>query len=824
MRSLVPRADQPPRAAGSAPALLTADRLIGAAVAAVGLASAALIAHAAGDWHVAVGFGVGFVAIAAIGLLVARAAGQSAAPATATADRALLRVVLDASHDPAAVTDRAGRLVAANAAYVDRFGASTTPPTLPGLDSYAEIIAATGRTAWREGHAQAALGASRIALSVTRAGVGEDHLLWRVVDGRTEGRTDALRLIGGAFGDRLGAAGLMAALIDERGRVLVANKVFQQRASGGKGLSLTGRDFTACLAQDEEGRLRFARDPADADPLRLLHIPLDDAELAAGAAAMLLFDEPAPADGDGAGAGTLPDDLYGLLGMLPLGLALIDRDGRFLFQNDAFRAAAGVAEDGQLVYPSDLVVKEDKSAVSDAVRRFAASKPAAGPAGRTPILSGDIAVRLLGRPDEPVSLTVAATRGLGDASVILSLKDSAEEGRLQRQVAQATKMQAVGQLAGGVAHDFNNILTAVLGHCDLILMRHTPGDSDYDDIQQIRHNANRAASLTRQLLAFSRQQTLRPQVLQLPDVVSEVSNLLRRLLGDSMQLVITHGRAVGSVRADPGQLEQVIVNLAVNARDAMPDGGTLTIRTYGVAAAEVRKLGADVLPVGDYSAISVTDTGSGIPPEVLPKIFEPFFTTKEVGKGTGLGLSTVYGIVKQSGGFIFADSEIGRGTSFVVYLPVFQGETAEVAAPAPKPAPQELWGTGRILVVEDEDMVRSVAERALVRQGYQVRTAANGEEALEILAQVAADATIEDFDLLISDVMMPLMDGPTMVEHARKQFPALPILFMSGYAEEQLRKSINLDNVAFIAKPFSVQQLAEAARDALARPARGDGR
>ncbi len=209
---------------------------------------------------------------------------------------------------------------------------------------------------------------------------------------------------------------------------------------------------------------------------------------------------------------------------------------------------------------------------------------------------------------------------------------------------------------------------------------------------------------------------------------------------------------------------------------------------------------------------------------MLPKIFEPFFTTKDVGKGTGLGLSTVYGIVKQSGGFIFADSEIGRGTSFVVYLPVFHGEAAEVTPPPPKQAPQELWGTGRILVVEDEDMVRSVAERALVRQGYQVRTASNGEEALEILAQVAADESAEKFDLLISDVMMPLMDGPTMVEHARVRFPDLPILFMSGYAEEQLRKSINLDNVSFLAKPFSVQQLAEAARDALARHTRAENK
>ncbi|MDB5662316.1 MAG: multi-sensor hybrid histidine kinase, partial [Sphingomonas bacterium] len=378
--------------------------------------------------------------------------------------------------------------------------------------------------------------------------------------------------------------------------------------------------------------------------------------------------------------------------------------------------------------------------------------------------------------------------------------------------AQATKMQAVGQLAVGVAHDVNNILTAIIGHCDLMMMRHTPGDSDYDDVQQIKHNSNRAAGLTRQLLAFSRQQTLRPQVLQLPDVVSETSNLLKRLLDESVTLVVKHGRNLGAVRADPGQLEQVIVNLAVNARDAMPDGGTLTIQTYGVSAEEVRALASEILPAGEYTALSVTDTGTGIPAEIIGKVFEPFFTTKEVGKGTGLGLSTVYGIVKQSGGFIFADSTIGTGTSFVVYLPVHRTEaSAEVAPPPPPPPkPTELWGTGTILLVEDEDMVRAVAERALVRQGYQVLTAANGEEALELLGAG------EPVDLLISDVMMPTMDGPTLVGHARARFPGLPILFMSGYAEEQLRRSINLDGVAFLPKPFSVQQLAEAARDALA--------
>ncbi|HXG81990.1 MAG TPA: response regulator, partial [Sphingomicrobium sp.] len=409
--------------------------------------------------------------------------------------------------------------------------------------------------------------------------------------------------------------------------------------------------------------------------------------------------------------------------------------------------------------------------------------------------------------------TVAGLRGLGDAAVLLLLKDNSEEAKLKRQIAQATKMQAVGQLAGGVAHDFNNILTAIIGHCDLMLMRHTPGDTDYDDIQQIKSNSNRAAGLTRQLLAFSRQQTLRPQLLQLPDVISEVSHLLKRLLGETVELVVKHGRDLGPVRADPGQLEQVIVNLAVNARDAMASkgGGTLTIQTYSVKANQVADLGSEILPVADYSALSIADTGTGIPASILSKVFEPFFTTKEVGKGTGLGLSTVYGIVKQSGGYIFADSKVGVGTRFTIYLPVHQVDEEKSGRRSAKKqdGESELWGTGTILLVEDEPMVRTVAERALTRHGYKVLTANNGEEALEIIAQG------EEIALLVSDVVMPLMDGPTMVREARKTQPDLPILFMSGYAEEQLRKSIDIANVAFLPKPFSVQELAEAVRAAL---------
>jgi two-component system cell cycle sensor histidine kinase/response regulator CckA len=375
-------------------------------------------------------------------------------------------------------------------------------------------------------------------------------------------------------------------------------------------------------------------------------------------------------------------------------------------------------------------------------------------------------------------------------------------------VAQATKMQAVGQLAGGVAHDFNNVLTAILGTCDFMLLRHTPGDSDYDDIQQIRANSNRAASLTRQLLAFSRQQTLRPEVLQLPDVVSDVSHLLKRLIGEKIQFTVKHDRDLGPVRADPSQLEQVIVNLAVNARDAIlaksESGGKLTLTTRRVGASEVRHLQGGIMPQVDYTALLVEDSGGGIAPDHLGKIFEPFFTTKETGKGTGLGLSTVYGIVKQSGGFIFAESEQGRGTKFSVYLPVHHGDPAELTKPVKAEAPAQQWsGGGRVLLVEDEDMVRAVAERALTRAGFEVTTASDGDVGLEIIEGGA------EFDLIVSDVVMPAMDGPSMVREVRKLRPDLPVLFMSGYAEEQLRKELDLANVAFLAKPFTVQAITD---------------
>jgi two-component system cell cycle sensor histidine kinase/response regulator CckA len=759
---------------------------------------------------VAVWLQVGMVALAIAPIAAGAALGAGlmsrgqAQGAPAAQDWGLLRDALLDSAEPVAITDRDGQLVCVNPAYEARFGLADTPAMLAHDPDDRAQLAAAARQALRAGAAETPLldiAGEPTAALLRRGGRGEDYLVWRL---RRAGPYSAYglarELLAGRGGERLGEAGVMMALLEGDGSVIDANRVFVHRALGDGAAPVAGRNMADLLATGADGAVRLARDGDDVPALRIVPVPVGD-DPDQGRSVFLMFDEDPDAMTAAAVQGAATGHLHALLAMLPLGLALLERDGRFLFCNDAFRRAAGLPAGETAIYPSDLVAEEDKSAVADAVHRFAAGRA----------LPGDLAIRLKHRPDEPVALTIANAKGLGDATVLLSLRDNSEESKLKRQVAQATKMQAVGQLAGGVAHDFNNILTAIMGHCDLMLMRHVPGDIDYDDIQQIKHNSNRAAALTRQLLAFSRQQTLRPQIIQLSDVIAEVSNLLRRLLGERVRLDVKHGRNLGLVRADPGQLEQVIVNLAVNARDAMPDGGTLTIQTYAVSAAEVRRMRSEILPIADYTALQIRDTGTGIAPEYLSKIFEPFFTTKEVGKGTGLGLSTVYGIVKQTDGFIFAESDLGAGTSFVIYLPIHQ------AAQAPDPLVPiriepagETWGTGTILLVEDEATVRAVAERALIRQGYQVVTATNGEEALELLEQGLA------VDLLISDVVMPSMDGPALVRAARARFPDLRVLFMSGYAEEQLRKSIDIERVSFLPKPFSVQQIGQAARDALA--------
>jgi len=332
---------------------------------------------------------------------------------------------------------------------------------------------------------------------------------------------------------------------------------------------------------------------------------------------------------------------------------------------------------------------------------------------------------------------------------------------------------------------------------------------------QIKQNANRAAGLVRQLLAFSRRQTLRPEVLNLNDQLYDLSMLLKRLLGERVALDLSHGRDLWFVKADVNQFEQVVVNLAVNARDAMPDGGKLAIRTGNVSAAEAARLNVSAMLPADYVVVEVSDTGSGMTPDVLEKIFEPFFTTKEVGKGTGLGLSTVFGIVKQSGGYIDVDSKPGNGTTFRIYLPrhipEIQETPEEVKPEAVRKPAADMTGQGTILLVEDEDPVRAVNARALSARGYTVLEAASGVEALEIIQERGAPV-----DLVVSDVVMPEMDGPTLLGELRKLYPDLKVIFVSGYAEEAFRKNLpEGEEFNFLPKPFSLRQLVETVKQVI---------
>ena len=789
--------------AGAAPKGRGAERALVGAALAVSLGLLWLVTR---DPVLVAAFAGGVAVVGALAWSLGRPRETAREPDYALPDWSVTVAAIDRADTAVAITDRAGRLVCANPLYETWFGASHAPPRLPVDNASLERLAKAGRTGWRDGKGLADLIESpsgRWKAVAVRAGRGDDYLVWTIHPlSAPDPVAELVPHLDGKLGRALANAGIAAAIVDPDGTIRAASSGFATRATGDSAALLTGQSFTGLLRQDERDRITWARDGNRGSPLTMFYLPVADPDAAHidyenAPSLMLLADSGVGIGGGTGGEGTAAiPHLEALLGPLPLGLAMADRDGRLLFANPAFMRAAGRENEPHPVYPTDLVVQEDKGPLSDAIRRFAQ-----GPAS-----AGDIAVRLRSQPEEPVSLSLAGVRGLGEASVLLGLTDSSEETRLKQQVAQATKMQAVGQLAGGVAHDFNNVLTAILGTCDLMLLRHTPGDSDYDDIQQIRANSNRAASLTRQLLAFSRQQTLRPEVLQLPDVVSDVSHLLKRLIGEKIQLVVTHDRDLGAVRADPGQLEQVIVNLAVNARDAIlskgEGGGKVTLATRKITAADVRALGSAIMPQADYTCLIVEDTGTGIAPEHLGKIFEPFFTTKETGKGTGLGLSTVYGVVKQSGGVIFADSERGRGTRFSVYLPVHHG-TGEAPRAAKAEAPREWAGGGRVLLVEDEDMVRAVASRALTRAGYTVTTASDGDEGLEIIERGEA------FDLVVSDVVMPVMDGPTMAREIRKTHADLPVLFMSGYAEEQLRKEIDMANVGFLPKPFTVQQITD---------------
>ncbi len=490
----------------------------------------------------------------------------------------------------------------------------------------------------------------------------------------------------------------------------------------------------------------------------------------------------------------------------PMAIATVNRDGRISQTNASFARLFGdtlKADEGERNVAA-AVLEKDRAALMEALSAAAGGQSDVSPIDVT--LAG-------GLRSARAFVTPVADKQSGDEAAILYLLETTEQRALQEQFTQAQKMQAVGQLAGGVAHDFNNVLTAIIGYSDLLLASHRPTDPSFQDIMQIKQNANRAASLVRQLLAFSRRQTLRPQLMQLNDSVSDVQMLLKRLLGEKVELDVRYGRDVWPIKADVNQFEQVVVNLAVNARDAMPGGGKLTMRTSNVSDTQSQAYNYKGLTPADYVLLEVEDSGTGMSPEVIEKIFEPFFTTKEVGKGTGLGLSMVFGIIKQSGGFIFCDSIIGKGTTFRIFLPRHLLTAEEMNAPKAeesKAPAQDLTGQGTILLVEDEEAVRAFGARALRSRGYTVLEAGSGVEALEQVEE-HGDAIV----MVVSDVVMPEMDGPTLFTELKKRGYNYRFVFASGYAEEAFKKNLpeaEQEAFMFLPKPYSLKQLVEAVK------------
>jgi two-component system cell cycle sensor histidine kinase/response regulator CckA len=497
----------------------------------------------------------------------------------------------------------------------------------------------------------------------------------------------------------------------------------------------------------------------------------------------------------------------------PMAIATVDKAGKISRTNALFARLfpSSLKDEGRSILA--VVAERDREPLQSAIGKAAEGQSEVEPVEAAITGNGERWARFYASPVE---------EGDGEAAIVYALETTGQR-TLENQVNQRARMESVGQLAGGIAHDFNNVLSAIMMATDFLLNAHKPTDPSFQDIMQIKQNANRAASLVRQLLAFSRKQTLRPQVLDLGERLDDLAIMLRRLIGEKVKLEVKHGRDLWPVKADISQFEQVVVNLAVNARDAMPDGGKLGVRTANVTAAEAERLQHKGMPAADYVLVEVADTGTGIPAEIIDKIFDPFFSTKEVGKGTGLGLSTVYGIVKQTGGFVYPESETGKGTTFRIFLPrhVASAEEIEEATPRveapgvaaeggpageksapPKPA-ADLTGHGTILLVEDEEGLRALNARGLASRGYTVLEAGNGVEAIEVFIEQKGRV-----DLVVSDVVMPEMDGPTLLKELRKRNPALKIIFVSGYAEEAFAKSLPQgEQFSFLAKPFTLKQL-----------------
>ncbi|MBP2559024.1 two-component system cell cycle sensor histidine kinase/response regulator CckA [Neorhizobium galegae] len=580
------------------------------------------------------------------------------------------------------------------------------------------------------------------------------------------------------------------------------------------------------LKRTETLDLDLRRTNGQSLPVRLVHNVSATRDGAPGESRTIVLARPKGGEGDQSASAMRFTRFFN---NTPMAIASVDGEGRILRINAPF-----------LKLFADVVSRDDVDAgieldriVHDNARQHLMQAIAAAKDGQ-----GDIAPIDSRHPGDEnryvrfyVNAVIDESDEAPEEAAIVYAVETTEQKALETQMAQTQKLNAVGTLAGGIAHDFNNVLTAILLSSDHLLLQARPSDASFADLMEIKRNANRAAVLVRQLLAFSRKQTMRPAVLNLTDVVGDLRMLVDRLIsGTNVKLEVDYGRDIWPVRTDLSQFEQVLINLCVNARDAMPQGGTILIKTRNVSAEDAGGFHQTDLPAEDFVMIEVSDTGTGIPPEIIDKIFEPFFTTKEVGKGTGLGLSMVYGIVKQSGGYIYPESEVGRGTSFRIFLPRHIPEAPVVVPDAPAAGPQaqptalapvastpvsdDLDLTGKsavVLLVEDEEAVRRGGKRMLETRGYTVHEAGSGTEALEIMEELEGQV-----DIVVSDVVMPEMDGPTLLTELRKTYPDMKFIFVSGYAEDAFARNLPADaKFGFLPKPFSLKQLAVAVREML---------
>ena len=683
-------------------------------------------------------------------------------------------VELDAS--PSFTTDADGQIGYRNRAAVERFEGANEDTLLAALGN---IFASPGATLFRLQNKAKAQGAARedvvmrrghMRLSVHQ--IDDNGYLWRLED----------MLERSQHGRSAEGISLPMMTVSKSSTVLFMNDAMRRLLGGRQSkldrvfndLPLVSGKVHEVAGTNGPVRAQISIVPATAGRQEVFLLPADEAV----ANAPLL----GPTD-------RISDPIQAL----PVPLLRIEADGRILRCNALAQELLGT-QDTEGLYLSDLLeglgrsipdwIKDATShpqeRCSEFLRASRQAKEVYLQITLTPVTEGD------------------------ETTLVAVLNDATKLKTLEAQFVQSQKMQAIGQLAGGVAHDFNNLLTAISGHCDLLLLGHDEGDPDYADLMQINQNANRAASLVGQLLAFSRKQTLQPEIIDVRDAMDDLAHLLNRLVGEKVSLSLEHEPDLSAIRADKRQLEQVIMNLVVNARDAMPDGGEIKIETHAETLSEPYERDRARVPCGDYVVVKVSDQGVGIAPDKLVKIFEPFYTTKRTGEGTGLGLSMAYGIVKQTGGFIFADSVPGTGSTFTLFLPAHDGIVEEPATKkAEKPKSTPMTTGGVILLVEDEAPVRAFASRALKMRGYTVLEAGNAEEALETLR----DASL-NVDVFVTDVIMPGMDGPSWVAKALEDRPGVRVVFVSGYAEESFsEQQSRIPNSVFLPKPFSLSEL-----------------